>query len=134
MDRVQILKGAEGIKKAYIGILAGEALDIVCLASNYEKVLGSWFDEVYSPKLYRLRTREILPDTPANRAFAKAKDQSRNQVRFLSGMGSQSDVVVGENAVVLVSYDEKEPFAVLISGQELISGLKVQFEVMWGGL
>ena len=43
-------------------------------------------------------------------------------------------MVVGENAAVLVSYDEKEPFAVLISDQELISGLKVQFEVMWGGL
>lgn len=134
MKKVQILEGTEGIKRAYEEVLKEEVLDIVCLCQNYEKVLGSWFDEEYSPKLYEHQTREILPDSKENRAFAKAKDQSKNQVKFLGGTASQSDVVVGENLAVLVSYDEREPFALLISDAELVKGLRRQFEEMWKNL
>lgn len=134
MNKIQVLTNIDGIKKAYMLALKEEALDIICLADNYEKVLGSWFDEVYSPKLYALKTQEILPDTEENRTYAKAKDQARNAVKFLDGTKSQSDVIVGSNVAVLVSYDEHEPLAVVITDKMLISGLASQFEQLWKSL
>lgn len=133
-NKVQIFNGTEGIKKAYLEALSQESLDIICLADNYEQVLGSWFDEEYSTKLYKLPTREILPDNAENRAFAKAKDASKNAVKFLFGTASQSDVVIGKSMVILASYDVMEPLAIVISDSELVKGLSSQFEELWKGL
>lgn len=135
--QVKILFGAEGIKKAYERSLESKRIDIVCLASQYRQVTGDYFDKKYAPRLYRssIKTREILPDSKENRQYARKKDASKNQVRFLKGKkASESDTMLFENEAVLISYNKQAPYALVITDQELIKSLKNQFDSLWESL
>lgn len=134
---ITIYQGAEGIKKAYEYSLTEEKhLDIVCLSSDYEHVIGDYFDKQYAPKLYgkTISTREILPDTSENRSYNKDKDQNNHQVHFLSNTASESDMVLGENKAIFISYNKNVPFALIIHDRELIAALKDQFQALWASL
>jgi hypothetical protein len=137
MENVQVLNGAEGIKTAYEKTLNAHALDIVCLSCTYASVVGDYFDREYAPKLFRekIGTREILPDTAANRADAKKKDGVKNQVRFINkNIPSESDYMLFGDTAIFVSYDLNNPFAILIQNREIVANLKSQFEALWRGL
>jgi hypothetical protein len=107
--------------------------DFICLSTEYELVLGDWYDADYAPKLFDsiIQTRELLPDTPGNRAYAAKKDPTKNKVRFISGDGSETDVIVADEWAVLVSFNPDHPMAVRISEPEMVKGLKLQFEREW---
>ena len=111
MNNVQILFGAAGIKAIYGESLENEALDIICLS---------------------IKTREILPDKVENRSYASTKDQSKNQVRFIKNKyASESDLLVSQSKVVLISYDKTNPLAIVITDQELVNSFRAQFSALW---
>jgi len=129
---IQILFGSGDIKAVYKKALAEKSVDFICLASNYDDVLGSWFDDTYSPKLYgEVNTREILPDTAENRAYAEKKDALKNKVVFTKRTRSETDVICGADWVALISYSPGNPLAVVIEEKELVKALKTQFEEEW---
>ena len=133
-NSVSVLFGANSIKKVYEDSLKDESLDIICLASNYKAVIGDFFDRIYGPKLYgKIKTREIISDNLENREDAKAKDQHINAVKFLAGT-SETDMLLSADKAVLISYNRESPLAVVISDPELVKSLKLEFEVLWGGL
>ncbi|HSX31612.1 MAG TPA: hypothetical protein VLE99_06885 [Candidatus Saccharimonadales bacterium] len=128
---VQILEGPEGIKQAYQESLRQPTLDIVCLAENYQTVIGNFFETTVVSQLYgAVKTREILPDNPANRTEAKGKDPAINAVRFIKASASESDMLLWADRVVLVSFGTK-PMAVCITDLEIVSSLQQQFEALW---
>lgn len=134
---VQILWGAEGIKRAYEMTLKADRLDIVCLSSDYQKVIGVYFDKQYAPKLFNssVKTREILPDRSENREDSAKKDPRKNQVKFLQLLGkSESDYMLFADKAVLVSYNSQIPFAVIVEDKDIAANLKAQFEALWSGL
>src|SRR3989344_1048660 len=93
-NKIQVLPGAEGIKEAYRMSLQSKKLDIVCLTENYAEIIGDFFEKEYAPKLYdgSRNTREILPNSPDNRAYAKKKGKM-NQTRFIQGE-AESDMLI----------------------------------------
>lgn len=114
-NTVQIHYGAEGIKNVYRDSLNEESLDIVCLSKNYKDVLGDFFDKEYAPKLYaKVKTREIteLPNSQAN----------------------ESDMLISQNKVVLISFGKSAPMAVVITDTELVRGFQNQFNALWAKL
>jgi hypothetical protein len=131
--KIQIYLGPEGIKEVYEMSLQTRSINIVCLANNYSQVVGDYLDKVYSKKLYgsSLKTREILPDNEANRRYAETKDPKKNQVRFLGGEESESDMMLFDNKVALVSYNPQNPFALVISDLELVISFQNQFNTLW---
>ena len=131
--QTQVLSGSDGIKTAYTKMLAEDNLNIVCLSKNYQQVIGDFFDDEFSPKLYgQKQTREILPDSPTNRAFAKTKDAKINQVRFVELTGqSESDLIIGENLVALISFSPEKPHAIVINDKTLVGNLQLQFDLAW---
>ncbi len=134
MNNVQILFGAAGIKAIYGESLENETLDIICLSEKYPDVIGDFFDKSYAPKLNSLpiKTREILPDKVENRSYASTKDQSKNQVRFIKNKyASESDLLVSQSKVVLISYDKTNPLAIVITDQELVNSFRAQFSALW---
>ncbi len=131
---VQVLFGADGIKQAYEMSLKSEKVDIVCLSSNYASIVGDYFDKDYAPRLFgsRAQTREVLPDNKGNREDAKKKDTRKNQVKFLKIFkNSESDLMLFNNQAILVSYNQKVPFAVLVEDPDLVTNLQNQFENLW---
>ncbi|NMB57317.1 hypothetical protein GYA19_05290 [Candidatus Beckwithbacteria bacterium] len=134
INSVQIFSGADGIKKAYRQSLQTQKLDIVCTSENYSQIIGSYFDEEYSPQLLNsnIKTKEILPDSPDNRAYASKKNQTKNQTGFVSVNKSiETDLLIGDNFVIQISYHKAEPLALLITDPELVKSAKFQFELMW---
>jgi len=133
----QVLFGAEAIKSIYNDSLQAKTLDIVCLSENYAKVIGSFFDKEYAPKLYnsKIVTREILPDNEANRTHAQKKDGTKNAVRYLKiNSPSESDYMLSKDIAILISYNPDSPFAVIVTDKDIVSNLKNQFEALWQSL
>lgn len=130
-NTIKIMPGAEGIKEAYRLSLKSNSLDIVCLTENYESILGDFFDKEYAPQLYDgiRETREILPDSPDNRAYALKKGEL-NQTRFITGQ-AESDTLLFDSTAILISYDQVSPYACVIEDKVLVKGLKMQFEAFW---
>jgi hypothetical protein len=128
----QILKGAEGIKKVYEKVLKSNSADFACTANGYDLVLGSWYDDNFAPRLFdsHIKTRELLLDTSDNREYAKRKNTGKNAVRFVTTQ-SESDVITGDNFVAFVSYNTKNPGAVLIEDPEVVSSIKALFDLAW---
>lgn len=136
LSNIDILVGADGIKAAYERTLESKKLDIVCLSTNYEQVIGSFFERDYSPWLYEKGrvTREILPDTTGNRADARQKT-SGHEVKFLKTQKpSESDMIVSDDSVTLISFDPASPCAIVIRDREIVESLKMQFEALWARL
>lgn len=132
-NTIHLLPGPEGIKQAYEESLKSKNLDIVCLSENYSKVIGDYFDSGYSPRLNSAAhvTREILPDTPANRKD-KVNKSGNHQVKLITTDGkSESDMIFTVDSVILISYNPDSPFAVIIKDQELLKSFRSQFEMMW---
>ncbi len=135
-NTVQFLFGAEGIKSAYEMTLNAKKLDIVCLANEYANIIGDYFEKRYSPRLFgsKIKTREILPDIQGNHDDAKKKDAQKNQVKFIDNRPSESDYMLFDDVAILVSYNMKEPYALVIRDTDLVANLQSQFEALWGKL
>lgn len=129
---IQVLFGASDIKAIYEKALNEKRVDFICLASNYNAVLGNWFENYYAEKLYEtVKTREILPDTAENRTYAEKKNLKVNQVRFTKRERSETDVICGADWVAFVSYSPNNPLAVIIEEEELVKAIKAQFNEEW---
>jgi len=132
ISTVQILPGAEGIKQAYRESLSQKSLDIICLSNNYDQVIGDFFEKEFSPKVYgKISTREILPDTLGNRKSLAEKDRKINDVRFIAPVASESDMLICEDTVTLISFSAHAPVAVVITDKELVRSFQSQFNVLW---
>jgi len=133
-NNIQILLGRDGIISAYEKSLEAKSLDIICLSQNYARVLGEWFDKSYVPKLFKseIKTREILGDNADNRSYASKKDKQKNQVAFLfDDVKNETDFIVSDDFVILVSFNPNNPFAIVIDDKETIAGMKSKFEIIW---
>lgn len=131
-NQIRILPGAEGIKQAYELVLKAKRADIICLSQNYEAVIGDYFDKTFAPALYgRVRTREILPDTIDNRDYAKTKQADLNQVRFTGMKLTETDFIVTDSAVVLISFDARAAAATVIEEAEMVKFMGNLYEEMW---
>jgi hypothetical protein len=131
-NQVSVLAGAKGIKQAYELVLHAKQADIVCLSWNYEAVIGDFFDRIVAPKLYgQITTREILPDKAENRDEAKTKNASLNQVRFTRMPLTETDFIVTESRVVLISFRPESAKAVVIEETELVRYFTHLFAELW---
>lgn len=131
-NQVTVLSGAVGVIQAYERVLQAKKVDIVCLSQDYEVVLGDYFERVYAPKLYgKVTTRELLPDTADNREYAKGKDARVNQVRFTPMKPTNTDFMVTESMVVVISFAPESPQAVVIQEPEVVSFFGEVFEKLY---
>jgi hypothetical protein len=136
MDKsVQVLAGANGIKKAYGMTLAAKKIDIICLSENYSEVIGEYFDKVYQPKLAGslIKTREILPSLPGN--TGSGEKNGGHDVRFVSGKSvNESDLLLTEREAILISFDPVQPGAVIVRNEAVRRGLELVFNELWAKL
>jgi len=134
ISNVKVFFGAEGIKKAYMIALKTKKMNIKCLSQNYKKIIGNYFDDQYWPKVLKtaIKTREIILNTEANRRYANNLNSEKNQAAFVEkSFQSESDFIVGDKSVTLISFNNHQPFAIVINDEETVKSMKAQFELMW---
>lgn len=133
-SKMQMYPGTDGVRAVYERSLEEKELMINCMSTAYEKVLGDYFDMDYAPRLYgKIKTHELLPDTQENRDFARGKDQKLNQVRFTQAAVSETDLIIAKDWVGLISFNVKNPVAVVMEEPELVKAFKAMYETMWVG-
>lgn len=132
MGQTKVLPGSEGIRQAYEQVLRAKKADIVCLSTEYERVIGDYFEKQYAPKLYgKVKTREILPDTAENREYARNKEVAINRVRFTTMPGSETDFIVTETMAVMISFNPESAMALVIEEPEMVKFLGQVFGKLW---
>lgn len=129
---VQIITGKENVLEVYRRACNAKHIDVICLSQNFDTAMGVPFDTEIAPLLYANETREILPESPDNREYAMKKDQ-KNQVRFVSGE-AESDMLLFDAGVILISFDKDEPFAIEIRDPHIVKSMELQFEALWKSL
>lgn len=127
-----VIPGSESIKSVYSRILNSKQADFICLSTGYEAVIGEWYDKVFEPKLFAgmIKTREVVADTAGNRAYGKKKDGVKNQARYLSN-SAESDLVLGDDFMAIISFNPESPYAVVIEDQAMVSSARTWFEAIW---
>lgn len=131
-NAVTLLPGGDAIKSVYERMLSGKNGDFVCLSTGYTQVVGEWYDNDFSPRLFKsgVMTREIVADTTGNREYGKDKDGEKNQVRYLTE-SAESDLVLGDDFAAIISFNPENPYAVVIEDEAIVKSAKVWFETMW---
>jgi hypothetical protein len=134
MTKASIQLGSQAIKQIYERALLSKHIDSVCLSSNYEAVLGDWFDATYAARLYDgTRTvREVLPESIENRDAAKIKPQSCS-ARFVTGDRSETDLMITNTWAALVSYTSDSAGVVVFEDEEALKLFRRLFEASWVG-
>ena len=64
-NAISVLPGVKSIQSVYGRLLSGAKADFVCLSSGYQAVIGDWYDDEYSPKLFAssVATREVVAES-----------------------------------------------------------------------
>lgn len=106
----RLLPGVEGIKKAYLLALKSDKIDVQCLSQNYEAVIGDFFEEVVAPVLEKKQVREVV----------KAAKPS---------LQTETDLMITDQAVYFVSFEEANPYAVVFEGELFVKALRNLFEM-----
>ncbi len=134
-NTIMVKNGVGEIRSLYQSLLTSTKVDFVCLATDYESVLGNWYDDEFAPELFKSKvaTREIVAETAENRAYGSKKDGVKNAVRYMSYQGGQADLILSDTFAALVSFDKTNPYVVMIKDEELIKSFRAQFSLLWDG-
>lgn len=129
---IQLLPGADNIKSVYQRVLKGKTADFICLSTGYEAVIGEWYNIEFEPQLFgsQIKTREVVADTAGNRSYGAKKDGVKNQARYL-GSAAESDLIVTDSFIAIISFDSVNPYAVVIEDPAIVASAKVWFEAIW---
>jgi hypothetical protein len=129
---IQLLPGADNIKSVYLRVLNSQSADFVCLSTGYEAVIGDWYDKTFEPQLFggNVETREVVADTAGNRTYGAKKDGVKNQTRYL-GSNAESDLIVTNDFVAVISFDPGSPYAVVIEDPAIVTSARVWFDSIW---
>ena len=66
---------------------------------------------------------------------SKSKDAAKNQVRFLALQQTvDSDCMLAGDKIILVSYRENNPYALVVEDRDLAANLQLQFNRLWESL
>lgn len=126
---IQTLFGSEGIKTVYQQTLQAKSIDIVCLSDNYDQILEGYFETDFLPKLHQsdIQVREILANKSSNKTSTTTKLMPSNR-------NSQSDYIITDKHLILISFNPKNPFAIIISDPDIHANVKNQFDHLWKSL
>lgn len=131
-NAISVMPGAPSIQAVYERLLKGAKADFVCLSTGYEAVIGDWYDKTFAHKLFagQVKTREVVAESKDNRAYGKAKDGVKNQVRFMVD-SAESDLILGDDFMAIVSFNPSNPYAVVIEDPAIVASARVWFEAIW---
>ncbi|MCB9789599.1 hypothetical protein H6763_03750 [Candidatus Nomurabacteria bacterium] len=136
--KVHYLEGEEGIKQAYeMTLEASSEVCIQCYSSNYEKVVKGDFLEDYFKKFFSsdIRSRELITDTESDEEWAK-KWGSKKNLQMMVDISTvknaiETDLMLFDDKVLFVSFNEKNPYALLIEDPDIFNAMKSMFELSW---
>lgn len=134
---IQYLDGPEGIKKAYTMTLEADEIDIQCFSDNYMDVVSEEFFSDYFSKFHgsQIKSREILSDSDADKDYAKRRGNKFHKMAHTSNVAdSETDFWVYDNTVCFVSFNKKEPYALVIEDEDIATCMKSIFQNAWENL
>lgn len=135
--KIKYYDGIAGVKEVFEDTLRYPDQEILTLFPYPYINLGEdYFQDRYLPERVKLKiwSRAIVPDTAANRDFAKyLRETSITTTKFVSDDAFKIfDIeikIYGDNKLGIISY--KEDIGLIIESKKIYDGLKAMFETMW---
>lgn len=126
---MQVLPGKQGIKEAYKLTLLSKKIDTICFSNSYAEVIGDYFDNTYQRELRskKIKVREILN----GQGISSLDQDSSLQSLYLGTKATETDLIVCNDKVVLVSFDKENPFAVVICEPAIVAKFNIVFTKLW---
>jgi len=138
--KIRYFEGLSGVKEVFEDTLQYPDSEILTwFPYPYINLGEDYFWQHHHPKRVKRKiwARAIVPDTQANRDFAKEmKEKALTTTRFVKDekfSGFDLEIkIYGKSKLGLISY--KEDLGIIIESKKIFDGLKAIFETMWNGL
>lgn len=135
--KIMFLEGTEGIQQAYeMTFGAKDEVCIQCLTQTYGGVSEKWFYNYFDRFFLEsdIPSREILAPSEDEWYTEKYSSKKNKQVRANIDYETNTDFMVFDNTVIFVSFDEKNPYALVIEDREITKAMKNLFNQAWKNL
>jgi HTH-type transcriptional regulator, sugar sensing transcriptional regulator len=135
--KVTFYEGVDGIKEVLLDMLKEK--QPVAAVSDYKQMaesLGDYYFDIFPPERARrgIISKNIVPDTPKAREFAKKDAQYLRETRFLPVNDLKTEINIYGNKVALNSYSSNPPFSVIIEDQNIAETLRTLWNQLWDKL
>lgn len=135
VQEASIYSGFKGIKSLLDNLLEelkyGKEYCVFGAEGGMRRVLGPYFSHYQKKKLrYRIKSRVIFGEKARRSALLS---EYQGDARFVSAeYSSPADTFIYDNKIVIFIWDEKPPFAILISNKSVSQSYKNYFRILWG--
>ena len=132
--KVKFFEGKEAVMKMYEGVLKEKGFCAYLNPQVDNQVMEIYFKKVADEiKKSRLNVKEFVVDGPKGRKYAKECNSKNHKIKVLPrGLEFDSDNIICDDRVCMVSYGEKDVSAVVIFSEQLVKTQKILFEQLWG--
>ena len=123
--KVEVYMGVQGIKSVFEDLLNAKEFDCIATRQHMEKMLKYFFPHIIKRRIkLGIKPRLILTGRPL------AKDAPYRIIK----RPLKTAIYIYNGKIALYSFEEKEPFAILIEEQNFYDTQKILFEMLWESL
>lgn len=131
--KIKFFEGREAVMQMYEEVLKEKEFYSYFNPQVESPVMEIYFKKVEeSIESNRLKVSELIVDGPKARKFLKECSSGNHKIKILpKGVRFDSDNIICEDKIYMVSYGEKDVSAVKIYSKSLVATQKVMFEQVW---
>lgn len=131
--KVRFYEGEEAVMKMYEAVLKEKKFYSYFNPEVENKVMQIYFDKVEEAiEMGRLQVKEFVVDCKKGREYARIAVSKNHKIKILPKRAKfDSDTILTEDKIYMVSYGEKEVSAVEIWNESLARTQRVMFEELW---
>jgi len=134
--QVHFYEGSEGVRTVYR--LLWEEKDFIFFYGSIREIVKEFKNELFSYEVVakkELTVREIVPDNPVDRSYARetnAHPNPRHHIKLMpEGMNLLMDSAIMPDRIIIVSLQPMH-FGIVIESREIALSYKNLFEMAWG--
>jgi sugar-specific transcriptional regulator TrmB len=131
--KIEYLEGKEGIMQAYNRSLDAEEIWIQCFTEDYKDVVSDEFFDNYFQKFFssNIRSKELLGLTDEPYCKKWGSEKNLQLMVDTKGMSVETDIMIYGNTVIFVSFNSKNPYALIVEDKDIANSLKVSYMQAW---
>ena len=132
--KVKFFEGEEAVMSMYESVLNEKGFCAFFNPGVENRVMKIYFDKVEKAvRANKMKVREFVVDCKEGREYFKMANTASHKMKILPKSAKfDSDTIICDDRICMVSYGEKEVSAVVIWNDALVKTQKVMFEELWG--
>lgn len=132
--KVKFFEGEEAVMSMYESVLNEKNFYAFFNPGVENRVMKIYFDKVEKAiKKNKIKANEFVVDCKEGRKYFKRANSKNHRIKILpKNARFDSDTLICDDRICMISYGEKEVSAVVIWNDALVATQKAMFEELWG--